>query len=57
MVRLPREVVDFPALEASKARLDVAWSNLGWWKVGSGGQHMWLGHVQPKSLMFGFPKN
>ena len=31
--RLPREAVDTPSLEASKARLDGAWSNLGWWKV------------------------
>ncbi|KFV98144.1 hypothetical protein N326_13071, partial [Eurypyga helias] len=26
--RLPREAVDAPSLEVSKARLDVAWSNL-----------------------------
>ncbi|KFW04973.1 hypothetical protein N326_11617, partial [Eurypyga helias] len=26
--RLPREAVDAPSLEVSKARLDEAWSNL-----------------------------
>ena len=31
--RLPREVVDAPSLEAFKARLDGALSNLVWWKV------------------------
>ena len=31
--RLPREVVDAPSLELSKARLDGALSNLVWWKV------------------------
>lgn len=29
----PREVVDSPSLEVSKARLDGAWSNKGQWKV------------------------
>jgi len=31
--RLPREAVDAPSLEAFKARLDGALSNLVWWKV------------------------
>ena len=31
--RLPREAVDAPSLEVSKARLDGALSNLVWWKV------------------------
>jgi len=31
--RLPREAVAAPSLEVFKARLDGAWSNLGWWKV------------------------
>jgi len=31
--RLPREVVDAPSLEAFKARLDGALSNLVWWNV------------------------
>jgi len=30
--RLPREVVAAPSLAVLKARLDGAWSNLGWWK-------------------------
>ena len=29
--RLPKEAVDAPSLEASKARLDVALGSLGWW--------------------------
>ena len=29
--RLPKEVVDAPSLEASKARLDVALGSLLWW--------------------------
>ena len=29
--RLPKEVVDAPSLEASKARLDVALGSLVWW--------------------------
>jgi len=29
--RLPKEVVDAPALEAFKARLDVALGSLVWW--------------------------
>ena len=29
--RLPREVVDAPSLQASKARLDVALGSLVWW--------------------------
>ena len=29
--RLPKEVVDAPSLEASKARLDVALGSLGCW--------------------------
>jgi len=29
--RLPKEVVDAPFLEASKARLDVALGSLVWW--------------------------
>jgi len=31
--RLPREVVNALSLEAFKARLDGAVSNLGWWEV------------------------
>ena len=31
--RLPRAAVDAPSLAVSKARLDGALSNLGWWKV------------------------
>jgi len=31
--RLPREAVDAPSLEAFKASLDGALSNLVWWKV------------------------
>ena len=31
--RLPREAVAAPSLEAFKARLDGALSNLVWWKV------------------------
>jgi len=31
--RLPREVVDTLSLEAFKARMDRALSNLVWWKV------------------------
>jgi len=31
--RLPREAVAAPSLAAFKARLDGAWSNLGWWKI------------------------
>ena len=30
---MPKEVVDAPSLEAFKARLDVALSNLVWWLV------------------------
>ena len=30
---LPKEVVDAPSLEASKARLDVALGSLVWWLV------------------------
>ena len=30
---LPGEAVDAPSLEAFKARLDGAVSNLGWWEV------------------------
>jgi len=30
--RLPREAVAAPSLAVSKARLDGALSNLGWWK-------------------------
>jgi len=29
--RLPREALDFPSLEAFKARLDVALGSLVWW--------------------------
>jgi len=28
---LPKEAVDAPSLQASKARLDVALGSLGWW--------------------------
>ena len=31
--RSPKEVVDAPSLEASKARLDVALGSLVWWLV------------------------
>ena len=31
--RLPREAVGAPSLAVLKARLDGAWSNLGWWRV------------------------
>jgi len=31
--RLPREAVAAPSLAVSKARLDAALSNLGWWKM------------------------
>ena len=31
--RLPRAAVDAPSLAVSQARLDGAWSNLGWWEV------------------------
>jgi len=30
--RLPREAVAAPSLAVLKARLDRAWSTLGWWK-------------------------
>ena len=30
-IRLPKEVVDAPSLEAFKARLDVALGSLVWW--------------------------
>ena len=30
--RLSREAVAAPSLAVSKARLDGAWSTLGWWK-------------------------
>ena len=30
--RFPREAVAAPSLELFKARLDGAWSTLGWWK-------------------------
>jgi len=30
--RLPREAVAAPSLAGFKARLDGAWSTLGWWK-------------------------
>ena len=30
-IRLPKEAVDAPSLEAFKARLDVALGSLGWW--------------------------
>ena len=32
-LRVPREVVDVPSLEAFKARLDVALGSLVWWLV------------------------
>jgi len=32
-IRLPKEVVDAPSLEAFKARLDVALGSLVWWLV------------------------
>jgi len=31
-LRLPREAVSALSLAMAKARLDRAWSNLGWWK-------------------------
>ncbi|NXN74375.1 HLTF factor, partial [Himantopus himantopus] len=31
--KLPREAVAAPSLEVFQARLDGAWSNLGWWEV------------------------
>ena len=31
--RLPRAAVGAPPLAVFKARLDGAWSNLGWWEV------------------------
>jgi len=31
--RLPREAVAAPSLAVLKARLDGAWSTLGWWKM------------------------
>jgi len=31
--RLPREAVAAPSLAVLKARLDRAWSTLGWWKA------------------------
>jgi len=31
--RLPREAVDVPSPPVSKARLDGALSNLGWWET------------------------
>ena len=31
--RLPRAAVEVSSLAGFKARLDRAWSNLGWWKV------------------------
>jgi len=30
--RLPKEAVAAPSLTGFKARLDRAWSTLGWWK-------------------------
>ena len=30
--RLPREAVAAPSLAVFKARLDGAWTTLGWWK-------------------------
>ena len=32
-IRLPKEVVDAPSLEAFKARLDVALGSMVWWLV------------------------
>ena len=50
---LSREAVAAPSLEVSKARLDRAWSNLGWWKVSlpmAGGGTGWaVMSLQPKS--------
>jgi len=31
--RLPREAVAAPSMAVFKARLDGAWSTLGWWKI------------------------
>jgi len=52
-LRLPREVVDAPSLEPSKARLDGALSNLSWVKMspltaGGLGQTTFKAPFQPK---------
>jgi len=49
--RLPSEVVDVPSLEASKAGLDGAVSNLVQWEVSlpiAGGWNSVVSKVQPK---------
>ena len=46
--RLPREVEDAPSLAVLKARLDGAWSTLGWWKGSlpmAGGWHQVISKV------------
>ncbi|KAJ7399504.1 KAT8 regulatory NSL complex subunit 3 [Pitangus sulphuratus] len=37
LLSTPKEIVDSPSPEVSKATLDRAWSNLVWWKVSLGG--------------------
>jgi len=51
--RLPREAVAAPSLAVLKARLDGAWSTLGWWKMSllmAGGMELnnLYGPFQPK---------
>ena len=48
-IRLPKEVVDAPSLEAFKARLDVALGSLVWWLVTlhiAGGLKLWFFSTQ-----------
>ena len=50
--RLPREAVDAPSLEVSKARLDGALGSLGWWEVSlpmAGGWN-WVGFKASSNL-------
>ena len=44
--RLPREAVAAPSLAMFKAKLDGAWSTLGWWK-GSLPMAEWVGTGRP----------
>jgi len=38
---LPRGAVAAPSLAVPKARLDGAWSTLGWWEVSGPRQERW----------------
>ena len=44
--RLPREAVAAPSLAVSKARLDGALCNLGWWKLSP----LMAGELEPDKL-------